>query len=57
MLMRGIGNLCIGGGTDSDYDAARLAGLLVTGVLTARGTTPSASVRDRSAGLGPELRG
>jgi AcrR family transcriptional regulator len=34
MLMRGIGNLCIGGGNDPDYDAARLAGLLVTGVLT-----------------------
>ena len=32
LLMRGIGNLCIGGGPR--YDAARLAGLLVTGVLT-----------------------
>jgi hypothetical protein len=34
MLMRGIGNLCIGGSNDANYDAARLAGLLVTGVLT-----------------------
>ncbi|MGS2644548.1 TetR family transcriptional regulator [Streptosporangium sp. LJ11] len=33
MLMRGIGNLCIGGGNDPHYDAARLAALLVTGVL------------------------
>jgi hypothetical protein len=34
MLMRGIGNLCIGAGNDSHYDAARLASLLVAGVLT-----------------------
>lgn len=34
MLMRGIGNLCIGGGNASDYDAAHLAALLVTGALT-----------------------
>ncbi|MFD2024456.1 TetR/AcrR family transcriptional regulator [Promicromonospora aerolata] len=34
MLMRGIGNLCIGGANDSHYDAARLAALLVAGVLT-----------------------
>lgn len=33
MLMRGIGNLCIGGADDPHYDAARMAALLVTGVL------------------------
>ncbi|GAA2227765.1 TetR/AcrR family transcriptional regulator [Promicromonospora sukumoe] len=34
-LMRGIGNLCIGGGSDTDYDAELLVALLVAGVLTA----------------------
>ncbi|MFB8230596.1 TetR/AcrR family transcriptional regulator [Cellulosimicrobium sp. NPDC055967] len=35
MFLRGIGNLCIGGDDDPRYDAARLADLLVAGVLAA----------------------
>lgn len=31
-LMRGIGNLCIGGEGDSRYDARRLVGLLINGL-------------------------
>lgn len=31
-LMRGVGNLCIGAGTDSRYDARRMVSLLVTGL-------------------------
>ncbi|MFF5899581.1 TetR/AcrR family transcriptional regulator [Streptomyces argenteolus] len=31
-LMRGVGNLCIGAEHDPDYDARRLAGLLVAGL-------------------------
>ncbi|MFG1669888.1 TetR/AcrR family transcriptional regulator [Streptomyces sp. Y7] len=31
-LMRGVGNLCIGAGSDPRYDARRLVGLLVTGL-------------------------
>lgn len=31
-LMRGVGNLCIGAGTDSRYDARRMVALLVTGI-------------------------
>jgi AcrR family transcriptional regulator len=34
VLMRGIGNLCIGAGNDTRYDAGRLVDLLVTGLLT-----------------------
>jgi AcrR family transcriptional regulator len=34
MLMRGIGNLCISGANDPHYDAARMAALLVAGVLS-----------------------
>lgn len=31
-LMRGIGNLCIGGGGDPRYDACRLVGVLIAGL-------------------------
>ena len=31
-LMRGVGNLCIGAGTDPRYDARRLAQLLIAGL-------------------------
>ena len=31
-LMRGVGNLCIGAGNDSRYDARRMVGLLVAGL-------------------------
>jgi len=31
-LMRGVGNLCIGAGSDPRYDARRLVGLLVAGL-------------------------
>ncbi|MGW4105037.1 TetR/AcrR family transcriptional regulator [Streptomyces sp. NPDC004976] len=31
-LMRGVGNLCIGAESDPDYDARRLAGVLVDGL-------------------------
>lgn len=34
-FMRGIGNLCIGAGSDPNYDARRLAQLLISGVLAA----------------------
>jgi len=44
MLMRGIGNLCIGAGNDARYDAGRLVDLLVTGLLaTEEGSPPSHS--------------
>jgi AcrR family transcriptional regulator len=46
MLMRGIGNLCIGAGNDARYDAGRLVDLLVTGLLT----TEQRSGRSRSEG-------
>ena len=42
-FMRGIGNLCIGGGRDPLYDARRLSRLLVRGVLAASGGQGSAS--------------
>ncbi|WP_188283089.1 TetR/AcrR family transcriptional regulator [Streptomyces sp. CBMA29] len=32
VLMRGVGNLCIGADSDPGYDARRLAGVLVTGL-------------------------
>jgi len=31
-LMRGVGNLCIGGASDSRYDARRMVGLLIAGL-------------------------
>lgn len=31
-LMRGVGNLCIGAGSDTRYDARRLVGLLIAGL-------------------------
>ncbi len=31
-LMRGVGNLCIGAGRDSRYDARRMVGLLIAGL-------------------------
>ncbi|MFE6129254.1 TetR/AcrR family transcriptional regulator [Streptomyces sp. NPDC056437] len=31
-LMRGVGNLCIGSGSDARYDARRLVGLLIAGL-------------------------
>ncbi|CAL9452186.1 TetR/AcrR family transcriptional regulator [Streptomyces sp. enrichment culture] len=34
-LMRGVGNLCIGGENDPDYDPRRLVGLLITGLRRA----------------------
>jgi AcrR family transcriptional regulator len=34
-LMRGVGNLCIGAGSDPRYDARRAAGLLVAGLRRA----------------------
>ena len=37
-LMRGIGNLCIGAGNDSRYDARRMVDLLIVGLLQARST-------------------
>lgn len=37
-LMRGVGNLCIFADQDLRYDARRLAGLLVTGLLRRPGT-------------------
>ena len=30
--MRGVGNLCIGAGGDTRYDARRLAGILIAGL-------------------------
>lgn len=33
-LMRGVGNLCVGAESDPDYDARRLAALLVDGLRT-----------------------
>lgn len=35
-LMRGVGNLCIGAESDPDYDARRLAGVLVDGLRRPR---------------------
>ncbi|WP_088979742.1 TetR/AcrR family transcriptional regulator [Micromonospora coxensis] len=35
-LLRGVGNLCIGAGSDPRYDARRLVGLLVAGLASAR---------------------
>ena len=35
-LMRGIGNLCIGGGRDPHYDARQLVGLLLAGLRRTR---------------------
>lgn len=35
-LMRGVGNLCIGAESDPDYDARRLAGILVDGLRVPR---------------------
>ncbi|MEV5745589.1 helix-turn-helix domain-containing protein [Microbispora rosea] len=35
-LMRGVGNLCIGAEHDPDYDARRLAGLLIAGLRLPR---------------------
>jgi len=35
-LLLGVGNLCAGAGADSRYDARRLAGLLIAGLLQSR---------------------
>jgi hypothetical protein len=35
-LLRGIGNLCAGADGDSRYDARRMVGLLITGLLQPR---------------------
>jgi AcrR family transcriptional regulator len=35
-LMLGVGNLCAGAGTDSRYDARRMVGLLIAGLLQSR---------------------
>jgi AcrR family transcriptional regulator len=35
-LLRGIGNLCAGAGGDSRYDARRMVGLLIAGLLQSR---------------------
>lgn len=45
MLMRGIGNLSIGGCDELRYDASRLAALLVAGVLAEGGTPPGCDGR------------
>ena len=37
-LMRGIGNLCIGGGGDPRYDARRMVALLLAGLRQSRST-------------------
>ncbi len=37
-LMRGIGNLCIGGDSDPRYDARRMVALLLTGLRQSRST-------------------
>ena len=39
-LMRGIGNLCIGAGTDPRYDARQLVGLLLAGLGRPTGGAP-----------------
>jgi AcrR family transcriptional regulator len=39
-LMRGIGNLCIGAGTDPRYDARQLVGLLLAGLGRPAGGAP-----------------
>ncbi|MET8081482.1 TetR/AcrR family transcriptional regulator [Streptomyces sp. NPDC005303] len=49
MLMRGIGNLCIGAGNDVRYDAGRLVDLLVTGVLATEWADQTAGVVARKA--------
>jgi hypothetical protein len=36
--LRGIGNLCVGVGGDSRYDAHRMVGLLIAGLLQSRPT-------------------
>ena len=38
VLMRGIGNLCIGADNDPRYDARRMVGLLIAGLLRSRPT-------------------
>lgn len=40
-LMRGVGNLCIGSGDGSGYDARRLVGLLVAGLRRPGTTDPT----------------
>ncbi|CAA9472590.1 MAG: Transcriptional regulator, AcrR family [uncultured Rubrobacteraceae bacterium] len=37
-LMRGVGNLCIGADNDPRYDARRMVGLLIAGLLQPRST-------------------
>jgi len=37
-LMRGIGNLCVGADNDPRYDARRMVGLLISGLLQSRST-------------------
>lgn len=37
-LMRGIGNLCVGADNDPRYDARRLVGLLIAGLIQPRST-------------------
>ena len=37
-LMRGVGNLCIGADNDPRYDARRMVGLLIAGLLRSRST-------------------
>lgn len=39
-LLRGIGNLCIGVDGDSRYDARRMVGLLIAGLLQSHPTNP-----------------
>ncbi|MHA7146288.1 TetR/AcrR family transcriptional regulator [Arthrobacter sp. TmT3-37] len=43
-LLKGVGNLCIGAASDSDYDADQLVQALVSGALTP-GQPPVAAVR------------
>jgi hypothetical protein len=37
-LMRGVGNLCIGADNDPRYNARRMVGLLIAGLLRSRST-------------------
>lgn len=39
-LLRGVGNLCIGVGGDSRYDARRMVGLLIAGLSQSHPTNP-----------------
>ena len=39
-LLRGAGNLCIGVGGDSRYDARRMVGLLIAGLSQSHSTNP-----------------